>query len=489
MPYPLTLPTTSTLHLPQIYESATHPSLPLTATTLRSILKDALKKHKRLPSREKALHLPLIHDALTNYLPYLLALNSAAGFGDVGAEQNVDLGVKGPLVVEWRCTLTATTMTTPGLEAPRVKLVGLHYELAFTLATLAATQTLRARAQLKVLFDGSVITAEQRTSAITGAMKFLLEAYGVYQYLLSLPSVGAAAAAGAPVDVQPATLSGLAALALAEATLVVVAKDDPFAAAVAEERNEGNREWMYRAPAMPKVRAHLFARIALAAAEHAGAAQGLLRGVRGLDEGVWRYAGEVRRCARGKAARFLGVDGEVEGGAGLGLAWLKGARGELGEVAEEGGRGKKGLRGLKAGWKERREERKVEGGGEWGLDGGRLEEVRVVAMLEAKWERENRTVNVQPVPAWEPLIASMPSGREYHSPQPWTPPVLDAGTLTRMRVPPDPDEAAFRGEEPDSGDDGDGGKRYGLRSPDPVGAFPGTGGDYGARSGTSTSYY
>ena len=31
----------------------------------------------------------------------------------------------------------------------------------------------------------------------------------------------------------------------------------------------------------------------------------------------------------------------------------------------------------------------------------------------------------------------MPSGREIHSPQPYKPSSLDAGTLARMRAPPD----------------------------------------------------
>jgi hypothetical protein len=77
----------------------------------------------------------------------------------------------------------------------------------------------------------------------------------------------------------------------------------------------------------------------------------------------------------------------------------------------------------------------------------------------------------------------MPSGREYHTPQQYSPPVLDTETLMRMRAPPEPDEKAFGGEEDDSGrEDG-----FGQRS-EPVGAFPGTAGDYG-RSATSNSYY
>lgn len=70
----------------------------------------------------------------------------------------------------------------------------------------------------------------------------------------------------------------------------------------------------------------------------------------------------------------------------------------------------------------------------------------------------------------------MPSGREYHSPKMFVVPALDEDSLVRMRAPPDPSEA-FGGEEDDSGAEDE-------RSV-PVGAFPGTKGDYAA----NTSYY
>lgn len=482
MPFPFNLPTTSSVLLSDCFESATHPSLPLAATTKRSVLKDALKKHKRLSPREKAAHLPTLQDAITNYIPYLLAINAASGFGDVGTER-VDLGVKQPLQVEWRSTLSATL---PGRDSARPRLLGLHHEIAFTLSTLAYLHSLLARSHLRMLFEASILTTEQRTSAIGTAMKHLLEANSIHNYLLSLPSVSAAK--DAPIDIQPSTISGLASLALAEASLIVISKDDPYATAVADDRNETNTDWMFKAPSIPKVRAHLFARICLAAAEHAGQAQGLL-GRSGsaagkIDDDLIKYATDLRRTARGKAARFLAIDAELSGKTGEGLAWLKGARKELGLAVELEDGKRKGFRGLKQSWQERREDRKVEKGGEWGMDAGKLEEARVVETLETKWDKENSTVNVQLVPPYEPLLASMPTGREYHSPQPYTPPSLDAGTLAQMRAPPDPDEAAFRGEEDDSG----GEEGFGGRTGEPVGAFPGTGGEY-ARTGTSNSYY
>ncbi len=313
-------------------------------------------------------------------------------------------------------------------------------------------------------------------------MKHLLEAHSILKYLLSVPSVSAAR--DAPMDIQPSTVSALASLALAEATLVVVSKDDPYAAAVAEDRDETNRDWMFKAPTIPKVRAHLFARICLAAAEHASQACGLLTGnaTGKVDEDVVKYANDLRRTARAKAVRFLAIDTELSGKTGEALAWLRGAKKELGLASELEDGKRKGFRGLKQSWQEKREDRKIEKGGEWGMDAGRFEEARVVEMLEAKWDRENSTINVQTVPPFEPLLARLPTGREYHSPQPYEPPTIDPYTLTQLRAPPDPEDLAFRGDEEDSGgEDG-----YGRSNP--PGAFPGAGTDYG-RSATSNSYY
>jgi hypothetical protein len=454
----------------------------LLATTKRSVLKDALKKHKRTPARGQPSHLQAVQDAINAYLPYLLALNTASGYRDIGNEE-VDVKIVKPLEVEWRTTISATLS---GREPPRSKVTGLHHELAFALSSLAYTYSLLARFQLRILYGSHVLTPEQRTNAIGTAMKHLLQAHSIHSFLLSLPST--AAARDAPTDIQASTITALAASAMAEATLIVVAKDDPYAAAVADDRNENNTDWMYKSPSIPKVRARLYAGIALAAVEHANQAHGLLaRSTSGkIDDDLVSYANDLKRTARGKAIRFLAVNAELSGSTGEALAWLNGAKRELGMAgaqSDEGGK-RKGLRGLKQSWQERCEDKRVEKGGEWGLDGGRLEECRVVEMLDAKWDRENGAVNVQLVPDFEPLLAQMPSGREYHTSEPWGPPTLDAGTLMHMQAPPEPEDRAFKGDEDDSRDE-DG---YGGVIGEPVGAFPGTAADSG-RSKTSNSYY
>ena len=85
---------------------------------------------------------------------------------------------------------------------------------------------------------------------------------------------------------------------------------------------------------------------------------------------------------------------------------------------------------------------------------------------------------MQVVPPAEQLLATIPSGREYHTPKPYRPPSLDADVLERMRAPPDPPDPGFGG-----GTEEDSGSEEEERS-NPVGAFPGTEHDY-----QSGSYY
>lgn len=483
MPFPFTLPTTSSVLLTDFFTSDTHPSLPLTAATKRSVVKDALKKFKRLSPRDRPGNLPAVRDALLSYLPYLLAINDAAGFRNVESE-SVELQTTQPLQVEWRSTLSTSI---PGREPPRSRLVGLHREVAFVISTLAYVHTLLARSALRVLSDSSMSPSpEERTAAVATGMKHLLDAHSLHKFLVSSPPI-AAGGSDAPIDIQPSTVSGLAALALAEANLIVLAKDDPYTAAIADSRSEQNTDWMYKAPSIPKVRAHLYARISLAAAEHASQAGGLFsQSGSALDDELIKYVTDVRRTARGKAARFLAIDADLSGKTGEAIAWLQGARRELGVTSQLDDGKRKGFRGLKQTWQERREDRRAQVGGEWGLDAGRFEETRVVEMLETKWNKENDTMNVQVVPPFEPLLAGMPSGRDYHKSVPdYVPPKLDSVTIRSLRAPLGPDDIAFRGNEIDS--DGDENTYADNSANEPAGAFPGTGAEY--RASTAQSYY
>ncbi|KAF2436454.1 hypothetical protein EJ08DRAFT_578699 [Tothia fuscella] len=473
MPYPFLLPTTSYLSFTQFFSSSTHSSLPIAATSSRAVLRDALKRHKRLSPSSQPSNLSTVLSALNSYIPYLLALDAGLS-GNVISGEEVDVVLLRELEVEWRCTLSATL---PGREPPRQKLKSLETEVMFTLETLAYVHSLLARAQLRPLYQSGQAppSEEQRKQAIAGAMQHLLSANSVHNFLVQRSNCGSSHAA-AVADISTSVLNALSSLALAEATLITVLKDDPYPSAVAEERNKHSKDWMFKSPDMPKVRAHLFARLCLAAAEHASRGLASVRNTKGVDESLIMYLEDLRCTARAKAARFLGVDAEGQGKVGEGVAWLRGAKKELGLLVEGEDRGLKGFSKLKKDWKEKREDKRVDrGDADWGVDAGRFEEGRVLDMLLRKWEKMNDTVNVQIVPPSEQLLASMPSGREYHTPKPYQAPSLDEDVIARMRAPPDPADLSFQSTEDDSGTEDE-------LQPEPVGAFPGTKSDYAGRS-------
>ena len=326
--------------------------------------------------------------ALDEYLPYLLTLDAALCGRTVDGEE-IDLALKEEISVEWRTTLTATL---PGREPLRVKGKGLDFEIVFVLHTLACVYTLQARTQLLALYGAITPTTEQRTAIVTTATKHLLNTNSIYNYLASRASE--TDASSAVLETLAQTQGGLAALALAEATLLAVLKDDPYPAVVAQDRNKNDKDWMVKPPEIPKVRAHLFARLCLAAGEHAGKAEAMLSASGRIDEPLIKYVNDLRRTSRAKACRFFGIDADLGGETGLGIAWLNGGKKQLGFASTKNeGSKMRSLARLKKDWTERREDKKIEKGGEWGTDAGRLEECRVIEMLEQKWNKMNDTVS------------------------------------------------------------------------------------------------
>ncbi|PVI03719.1 pH-response regulator protein-like protein palC [Periconia macrospinosa] len=472
MPFPFILPTTSGISFTDYFSSSTHPSLPNCATTARGVVRDVLKRYKRIPPAAQASNLSTVLAALQDYLPYLFALDAGLS-GTSCAGEEIDLVLVKELEVEWRSTLGATL---PGREPSRIKLKSLESELFFTLSTLAYVYSLQGRAQLHTLYNATLPSPEQRKTAISTAMNHFLEANAVHTYLMNRSHQWNNQPAAA--DISSPVLGALAELSMAEATIISVLKDDPYPAVVVEDRNKQSRDWMFKGVEIPKVRAHLFARLCLAASEHAAKAQGML-GRAKVDESFLRYVDDLRRTAKAKACRFVGCDAELGGKTGEGIAWLRGAKKELGFAAMGADEEKKssGLSKLKKEWKEKREDKKVEKGEGWGADAGKFEEGRIIDMLLKKWEKMNDTLGVQLIPPSEQLIATMPSGRDIHTPKMYIIPALEEHSIIRMRAPPDPGEA-FEGEEDDSGDEE-------RDQSAPVGAFPGTKGEYSA----GTSYY
>ncbi|GFP59473.1 pH-response regulator protein palC [Trichoderma asperellum] len=437
MPFPFVLPTTSSFSFSSSFSCDSHPSLPLSASTYRGVVRDALKKHKRLPPSSQTSNLRTVISSLEQYLPYLLAIDAGLSNQPVGGEA-VSTILETTPSISWRPTLSGDIV--PGRERPRVKIFSIEHEIYFTLSTLGFAHVLMARATLQPLYSTTTEFqgTQERTTALTMGTKYLLKSASIYNYIAARSEQ---VASNPPcADISPATLRALASLCHAEATLLAVLKDDPYPAAVAQERNKNDKEWMFKAPDIPKVRAHLYARLCLAASEHAAKAAALCQsaksGSTGISSGFLRYLEDLRRTSRAKACRFFGIDAELGGEAAEGIAWARAGLHELGvEVKDE----KKGLgfsRAIK-GLSEKREDRRVDKEAAWGADAGKSEETRVLGMLDAKWNKINDTMNTRPIPPIGALINKMPSGREIHTVKPYQPPVLDREVLEAMRAPPD----------------------------------------------------
>ena len=393
MPFSFQLPTTSRLSFHSSFNSDSHPSLPQAATTQHNVLRDVLKRHKRLPPQSRASSLSAIKAALDEYIPYLLTLNAALADKTRNGD-TIDISLHEEVYVEWRSTLSSPV---PGREPPRIKGKGIDYEISFVLVTLAYTYTLLARSQIYTLFAPTAPFPEQRTQVVQAATKHLLDANSIFAYLSSRSLE--TDASHAVIETLSQTHSALAALSLAEATLLAVLKDDPYPFVVAQSRNKNDKEWMIKRPDLPKVRAHLFARLCLAASEHAGRAEAGLSATGRVNGDLIDYVRDLRRTAKAKACRFFGLDSELEGETGKAIAWLIGAKRELGcanLVDDDQGVALKGLKKFKKDWAERREDKKIEKGGIWAADAGRFEELRVIEHLEAKWTKENDTVGLIP---------------------------------------------------------------------------------------------
>ncbi|KAL4885223.1 hypothetical protein BJY04DRAFT_144949 [Aspergillus karnatakaensis] len=469
MVYPFELPTTSHLSFQTVLSSRTHPSLPQSATTARHALRLTLKAHNRLPcGPQRDSHLTSVLSAINDYLPHIVALAQGLngkpidGTADPAIPQieQIEVTQQSEFEPEWRATLASSSISLKSSRstASRTRGPGLPYELAFTLTTLGYVLSSLARTGVtRTLYASATPSVEQRTTALQTATKHLLQAHTIHSLLSSSSYFTTALESSTAPDLAPASQAALSSLALAEATLLSVLKDDSYVVACIQARNPNDKDWMVRAPEIPKVRAHLFARLCIRAGEYAEqAATGLgsvgAEGRRaGIDEDIVKYARVLGLVARARACRFFGVDAELAGKIGEGIAWLRVAKGALGlrstAATEEPTTKSRGLSKLKQGFRERREERRMEksAGGERlekgelgpGDNAGREEEGRVLEMLETKWTRMNDTINTQLIPSSADYLANLPSGRDVLPPQPaFKLPSLDELHLGQMRAPP-----------------------------------------------------
>lgn len=463
MPFQFSLPTTSRLNYHAHLISSTHPSLPAISTTYRNALYSALKSHKRQPASTQSREYQALLNIIQNYIPYLLSIDAALSSKPVVGE-DIEVVLITEVQLSWRTTLASTSIRTT--EAPKIKGKGLDYEIFSALHLLATLYSLIARQSLSELYGPELSQPDERLAAVQSATKNLATAYSIHQYL-EHRSHGLETLPQAAIDVSTPAQSALVNVTQAEVALCFVFKDDPYPSILLQSRNKDDKEWMIKAPDIPKLRAQVLARLCISAGERAANAASTLKaeGTR-FSKDFITYCEDLSRTSKAKACRFLGIDADLGGETGKAIAWLRAGMNELGiEVGKPTGFSK-----LKASWQERRDDRRIE----MGIDGGMAEESRILEWLHQKWIKMNDTINVQLVPDWKSLSTKLPSGRDVPISSSWTPPLLTEEELARLRAPPDVDD---RFQNSDSSD--------GETSSEPVGAFPGTSSQY--RSGSE--YY
>ena len=387
MSFPFLLPTTSILNYTLFLRSDTHPSLIVNATTLRSLLRNVLKRHRRLSVKDQAQNLQNVTSALEEYIPYLLTIDSGLS-GKTVSDEFVSIILEKEIEVEWRPSIAAS-------DSKRTKGRGLDFELSFTLNACAYVDSAQARAALHIFHTLPASASNERKDLIKQATERFIHSASLHQYLagrnadLQFPP-------GA-VDLQSASQTALSCLALAEATLLSILLHDPYPSIVVQERDTSDKEWMYKAPDIPKVRAALFARLAIRAAEHSEKALALFNDVqirgRSVDGLLLKYISNLQAVSKARGCRFFGIEAEIGGQVGEGIAWLMAGKKLLGYKVNESEGGKvKAIDKMKIGWAQKREDKRIEKGADWGTDAGRLEETRVIDMLLKKWNKTNDLV-------------------------------------------------------------------------------------------------
>lgn len=401
MPYPFVLPTSSSFSFSSCFECDSHPSLPLNVSTYRGVAKDALKRHKKLKGAAQMGNLGTVKSALNDYIPYLLAVD--AGLQDKPLPNGVIVRIrpKATPTIKWRPVLSGSILKH---ERSRIRINSLDQEIAFILSTLGFIYVQEARAALQPLYvtTKDFVGGEQRKMAISSAGDSLMTSASIFRYLAN--KLQYVSDQPPCAEIAQTTIRALGSLAHAEATLLCVIQGDPYASAVAQNRNEMDKEDNFKNPDIPSVRAMLYARLCLEAAQHATKAYSLARSSEGgtgkLDENLIKYIDNFRRTSRAKACRFLGIHADAGGNVADGIGWLHVAIQELGvkvdppkSTREDNERSFLVPKDIKKTLFEQMEDRRVEKERSWGADAGKLDELRVVEMLDQMFSKINSSVS------------------------------------------------------------------------------------------------
>ncbi|KAK6348420.1 hypothetical protein TWF718_006216 [Orbilia javanica] len=451
MTFAFTLPTTSPVNFTTSFASSSAPSLPSATTTRRALLRDTLKRYKRLTTAEQYNNLPSLLSSISEYLPYLYTVDAYITSQDIAPLAEFE--------TEWRAVLSRRTVST---ELPRIRRKGLDYEICFATATLAYVHALRARSFLATAIQAPPPTDSNATNTsvhlINQAKDQILTAASIFLYLQNRSTTRERGGSQpAPADTTTSIYNALWSLCMASATLLAVLKDDPYPSIVALQHDKNSREWMYKAPTVPtKVRSLLLARLCMYSADMAGRAAAGVAATPGSGAELKSYCDDMAKTAKAKACRFLGVDAEAQGKVGEAIGWVSAGKEVLGMVV--GGDGDKGKlgRGLDI-LKKAREEKKMEKvpmEALLGPDAGRLEEAMVLNELERRWRKINDSVNFHTVPSTSSLLTTLPTGRPmFPENQIWTPPKLSSSELLQLQTQsPNGGELDWAGAD-DSGDD------------------------------------
>lgn len=386
MSFDFPIPTTSPVSFAASYSSVCAPSLPATATTHRSVLRDFLKRYKRLSPVEQSNAVPNLLTVVSEYLPYLYTLDSYI--------VSQDITHKAELETEWRAVLSRRTGPA---EAPRIKRKGIDYELCFATATLAYAHTLKARLQLKAALSTPPDSSSATTSEnlINQSAQSLITAASIFLYLQNRSTARTQNAQSQPADVSTSMYTALVSMCLSSATLLAVLRQDPYPSIIALQHDPNSREWMYKAPTVPTgTKALLLARFCMYSADLAAKAAAGVGATPSASSDLKDYCDDLARTARAKACRFFGIDAESKGEMGKAIGWVVAGKEILGLVVESERERSSVSRGLDR-FKKAREERKIEKSAPTGLlgsDAGRLEEAMVLNELERKWKKVNDSV-------------------------------------------------------------------------------------------------
>lgn len=447
MPFPFTLSTTSQLAFQSHLTSSTHPSLPTVTTSQRSVVRAALKSHKRLSPTDQSNNLSQLISTITIYLKHLNSLDLALS-GKAVSNEDVDIALTHEIEIEWRPTLSQPSI--PGRDADRIKGRGLDFEIYFIHHTLAILHTLLARQSLGTLYASITPTAEARLSSIQAATKSLKAAFTLHTYLISRSSSDPPTFPPTAVDINPTLQQALCTLSHSELTLLAILKDDPYPTLLIQSSNPNDKDWMIRAPSIPKLRTQVLRRLCIGASNLASSALSLLKSLPRVSKHLLEYTSTLSQVTLAKSHRFAALDATLSNETGKAIAFLNAAFHALNIPTPDTSSGRAlGLSKLKSTLSsshskpaksnstftpsETNPDSNHKKSSPHSISTDPALESQILTYLHTTLTKEINTINVQLIPDWRGLTASLPSAMTLPVEEKWVAVVLEEGEIAGMR--------------------------------------------------------